>query len=69
MGIESFYIMRHELLLVLIALIILVFEIFKTKENATIINALTILLFLANVIIGFYQPRQAVCSVECTVQN
>ena len=57
MGIESFYIMRHELLLVIIAMIILVFEIFRSRENANAISALTIILFAINCVIGFLPAK------------
>lgn len=57
MGIESFFIMRHEILLVIIAVLILLFEIFRSKESATAINALTIILFAINCVIGFLPAK------------
>jgi len=53
MRLEDFLLMRHELLLTLIAVIVLCAEIFTKEDNKLFIRPLTLVLFLAVTLIGF----------------
>ena len=53
MNLNSFLLMRHEIVLVAVALIILIAEIFTSPQNKGRIRGLAIILFAINTIIGF----------------
>ncbi|MBK8806083.1 MAG: NADH-quinone oxidoreductase subunit N [Bacteroidales bacterium] len=53
MSIQSFLLMRHELMLIIIALIVLIAEIFTPDHKKGIITPLAIILFSISLIVGF----------------
>ena len=54
MNLNSFLLMRHELVLIAVALILLIAEIFISDQNKGRIRGLAIILFAINAIIGFF---------------
>jgi len=54
MNLNSFLLMRHEIVLVAVALILLIAEIFTSPQNKGRIRGLAIILFAINTIIGFF---------------
>jgi NADH-quinone oxidoreductase subunit N len=53
MNLSSFLLMRHEIVLIAVALIILIAEIFTSDQNKGRIRGLAVILFAINTIIGF----------------
>jgi len=60
MKFEDFFLMRNEILLTIIALILLVAEIFVKSENHKKVIPLALGLFLINTIIGFFPINEAI---------
>jgi len=54
MQLENFLLMRHELLLIVIALLALVFELFFDKKNKQIVIPIMLSLFAVYTIVGFF---------------
>ena len=54
MNLNSFLLMRHEIVLIAVALILLIAEIFTSPQNKGRIRGLAIILFAINTIIGFF---------------
>ena len=53
MSFESFLLMRHEIVLTILTMFILLVELLTSDKNKTYIRPLTLILFLALTIIGF----------------
>jgi NADH-quinone oxidoreductase subunit N len=53
MNIESFYLMRHELLLTLVAVLILIRDIFGKKDRTITIRNMVLILFSIVTVVGF----------------
>ena len=60
MNIESFLLMRHELLLTAVAMIILMLEIFVSGDNKGWLRGVATVLFFAVTIIGFFPVPQGI---------